>query len=388
MSVARARLVAGVASAFVLVSIAAGAALGPTSGIVFLIAVVAFATVGVLIVSVRPRNAIGWLFLGTAVLWASGTFATDYAVYVYSGGHESPWATAAAWYGEWYWLPALSLVGIFNAFLFPTGRLPTRRWRPVFVLAVLAIAAFTIVAALDASLEPNDEVKVSNPLGISSLGDVEEGVLGGLLGSSLSGLALIAMVSLVLRFRRSRGEERQQIKWFAYAGVLLVLGWFALIFLEELAGGLGDSGYAVLMSLPPIAAGIAVLRYRLYDIDVVINRTLVYGSVTALLAGSYLGLVLLLQLAFSPLTEGNGVAVALSTLAVAGLFRPARNRVQALVDRRFYRRRYDAQQTLEGFAARLREEVDLDALRAELTGVVAETMQPAHVSLWLKEAPE
>jgi hypothetical protein len=382
------RSLAGASFAFVLVALGVGTVLGPTSDVVFQLAVIAFATVGALIVSVRPRNAIGWLFLGVAVLWASGTLATDYAVHVYSRGDESAWATACAWYAEWFWLPALSLVGVFNSFLFPTGRLPTRRWLPVFVLAVLACAAFTILAALDPNLEPSEEITVSNPLGVSSLSDVEEGVLGGILGSSLSVLALVAMVSLVLRFRRSRGEERQQLKWFAYAGVLLVLGWFALIFVEETVGGIGDSGYAVLMSLPPIAAGIAVLRYRLYDIDVVINRTLVYGSVTALLAGSYLGLVLLLQFAFSPLTEGNGVAVALSTLAVAALFRPARNRVQALVDRRFYRRHYDAQRTLEGFAASLRDEVDLDALRAELTDVVAETMQPAHVSLWLREAQE
>jgi hypothetical protein len=381
------RVLAGAGFALVLASMAASFAVGRNTGFVFLFAVLAFATVGALIASMRPRNAIGWLFLGVAVLWASGTFASDYAIHVYSRGDESAWATAGAWYGEWFWLPAISLVGVFNSFLFPTGRLPTRRWLPVFVVAVSAIAGFTILAALDPDLEPSEEVKVSNPLGVSSLGDVEEGVFGGILGISLSLLALIAMVSLVVRFRRSRGEERQQIKWFAYAGVLLVLGWFVLIAVEE-AVGIGDSGFAVLMSLPPIAAGIAVFRYRLYDIDVVINRTLVYGSVTALLAGSYLGLVLLLQLAFSPLTEGNGVAVALSTLAVAGLFRPARNRVQALVDRRFYRRRYDAQRTLEGFAARLRDEVDLDALRAELTGVVAETMQPAHVSLWLREVVE
>jgi hypothetical protein len=388
VSVGRARIAAGAAVAVVVCSAVTGAVALGASGGTIMVAMGSFAAVGALIAWLRPGNRIGWLFLAVAVLWATGTLATDYAVHVLSRGDDSSWAVAAGWYAEWFWLPAISLIGIFNLFLFPTGRLHSPRWRPVFLFAVFLVGAFTILAALDSELEPAEDVRASNPVGVSGLGDVEEGVLGGILGSSLAGLALTAMVSLVLRFRRSKGEERQQLKWFAYAGVLLVPGWFVLIFVEEAVGGTQDSGYAVLMSLPPIAAGIAVLRYRLYDIDVVINRTLVYGLVTALLAGSYLGLVLLLQLAFSPLTEGNGVAVALSTLAVAGLFRPARNRVQALVDRRFYRRRYDAQQTLEGFAASLRDEVDLDALRAELTGVVAETMQPAHVSLWLKEAPE
>jgi hypothetical protein len=210
--------------------------------------------------------------------------------------------------------------------------------------------------------------------------------------------------AVVVRLRRARGDERQQLKWFAYVAALMATGFAvaALSLAIAAAGGWDEdnlptwlgafgtvgwmTGLLALVLALPVAIGVSVLKYRLYDIDVVINRTLVYGSVTALLAGAYLGLVLLFQLAFSPVTEGSGLAVALSTLAVAALFRPARNRVQRLVDRRFYRGKYDAQQTLEGFAARLREEVDLDALRGELTGVVAETMQPAHVSLWLREA--
>jgi hypothetical protein len=233
---------------------------------------------------------------------------------------------------------------------------------------------------------------LDNPVGIAGAGEALRwiggiGTVGLLIGYVGAGL------SLIVRFRRAGSLERQQIKWFAYvAGVMLAglglaltdtvlgrwthapgyIGWFTFL----TAVGLGL----------PAAIAVAVFRYRLDDIDVVINRTLVYGSVTALLAGAYLGLVLLFQLAFQPVTEGSGLAVALSTLAVAALFRPARSRVQGLVDRRFYRRKYDAQRTLEGFAARLREEVDLDALRSELTGVVSDTMQPAHVSLWLREA--
>ncbi len=387
MSVRGARLLAGAAIGAVVASGVWALTLdGATTTRSLWVPIGFFAIVGALIASLRPRNPIGWLFLVVAVLWSTGTFAMDYAVDVYSRGRESSWAAAAAWYAEWYWLPALSLVGIFNALLFPTGRLHSRRWRPVFFVAALAIGALTVLAALDPDLEPSEGVRVSNPVGISPFGDVEDGVLGRVLGSSLAGLAAAAMVSLLLRFRRSRGEERQQLKWFAYTGALLVLGWFVLIFLEEVLEGVGNAGYAFLLSLPPIAAAIAILRYRLYEIDVVINRTLVYGSLTALLAGTYLGVVLLLQLALGPVTEGNELAVAGSTLAVAALFRPARRRIQEAVDRRFYRRKYDAERTLAAFSARLRDEVELEALAADLGRVVRETVQPAHVSLWLREA--
>jgi hypothetical protein len=224
------------------------------------------------------------------------------------------------------------------------------------------------------------------------------------LGDVLAGIAfLLAAVSLVVRFRRSRGTERLQLKWFAYVGVLavagLVVAMVAVLFGTQpgeeggdtpvdIAGAVGwFVGLGTIVIGIPVATGIAILRHRLYDIDVVINRTLVYGALTATLLVSYLGLVLLLQVALSPLTEDNGLAIAGSTLGVAALFRPARTRIQAGVDRRFFRSKYDAARTLEGFGARLRDQVELDSLSAELRGVVAETMQPSHLSLWLRSAP-
>jgi hypothetical protein len=224
-----------------------------------------------------------------------------------------------------------------------------------------------------------------NPIGIPGLHDVEEGPISVVLLLGALSSVLAGMVSVVVRFRRSRGEERQQMKWFTFAVVLLIV---EFVFQSAILDGAGGDRIPVIdgiaMALVPISAAVAIFRYRLYDIDVVINRALVYGALTAVLAAAYLGLVVVFQEVLSPLTADSDVAVAGSTLAVAALFRPVRARVQEFIDRRFYRHKYDASETLEEFASSLRDEVDLDSLSRELVGVVADTMQPAHASLWLR----
>jgi hypothetical protein len=265
--------------------------------------------------------------------------------------------------------------GTFLPLLFPTGRPLTPRWAVVVWLAAVAVALSFVSSAFKAG--PLDGAPaVDNPLGIDSPAVVIIGKIGGFL---LIPALVASILSLVLRFRSSSGVERQQIKWVASAALLLPLA----------ATGLGLGGEAswplilIALVIVAIAVTIAMLRYRLYDIDVVINRALVYGCLTATLVATYLASVLLLQLALEPFTQGSGLAVAASTLAAAALVRPARTRIQAIVDRRFFRRKYDAALTLERFGARLRDEVDLDTVRSDLRTAVAETMQPAHVSLWV-----
>jgi hypothetical protein len=345
-----------------------------TGDLVWPAVVLGFAFVGALIASRHPGNAVGWIFgVGAAAFSLSG-LAESYAVYTLFadpggllGGGET-----MAWLSVWVWvLGGVPLIILFPL-LFPNGRLLSPRWRPVVGVALAALVILSVGIALTPG-RFDDLSPVENPYGVGgTAGDVFGAMQG--LGWLLLILALIASAtSLVLRFRRSRGVERLQLKWVAAASVVVV----ASFLLWEVWEGMAPLGIFTMV----LAAGIAILRHRLYDIDVVINRTLVYGALTATLAATYVGLVLLLQLVLSP---GSDLAIAGSTLAVAALFRPARARIQGAVDRRFYRRKYDAQRTLEGFAGRLRDEVELDSLSASLRTVVTETMQPAHVSLWLR----
>jgi hypothetical protein len=344
-------------------------------------------TIGALVASRRPQNPIGWIFcamaLGTAASFMSDSYASE------ARAHSLPAASYVSWFNTWLWIPTFLVAATFLLLLFPEGKLPSRRWRPV---ALVTGAALVLVALEEATTTEPLTGGYENPFGVTGRADDVLSMLRPVVLSLLLIAAAAAVLALISRFRGARGERRQQLKWFLFPAAFMPVG-FSLAGIQDGIGGihpLGDIGWmaalvAVVFGIP-LGAGIAILRYRLYDIDVVINRTLVYGSLTALLAGTYLGFVLLFGLALEPLTGGSELAVAASTLAVAALFRPARRRIQAAVDRRFYRRKYDAARTLESFSARLRAEIDLDALRAELTGVVRETMQPAHVSLWLREA--
>jgi hypothetical protein len=353
---------------------------------------IGFALVGALVASRHPSNAVGWLLLVAAVALGLDTFMT-----VYASQSSSPGAVWAAWLNSWLLFVWLYLPALFLTLAFPAGRLLSRRWRAAVWLGVGAVAANVVGTAFaPGALDVPSDRPIRNPLGIEGrVGDMLSWLSGA--GELLAaGTLVLGGLSLVLRLRRSRGRERQQVTWFAYVGMLALVPFVVLVLVSVLAGDQGApwlnalaliawwSLVVLLLVGLPSAIGIAILRHQLYDIDVVINRTLVYGALTLTLGASYLGSVLLLQLVLNPLTQGSGLAVAVSTLAVAGLFRPARRRIQLVVDRRFFRHRYDAARTLEAFGSRLRDQLDVDALGNDLQVVVRDTMQPAHVSLWLR----
>jgi hypothetical protein len=358
---------------------------------VLLIALLAFSTVGALVASRRPENAVGWIFCAVGILLGFGfsaQFYADYALVVRPG--SLPGGEIAVWSFSWFG-PLLSAAPTFLLLLFPDGRLLSRRWRTVAWLAGGAAVTSVVGLAFRPGTLDEDYPAVTNPFGVGgSLGDLLAPM--GSAGLALATVALLlSLISMILRFWRSRGKERQQLKWIAYAGGMMV---FAFLVTETVPGTglIADlvwaTGFVALVGLP-VAAGIAILRYRLYDIDVVINRTLVYGSLTATLAGVYLGGVVSLQSVFRALTgQESQLAVVASTLAIAALFQPLRRRIQAFIDRRFYRKKYDAARTLEAFSARLRDETDLDRLGDDLVFVVHETVQPAHASLWLRPPKE
>ena len=356
--------------------------------IVLNLAALSFASVGAILVSRLPYNVIGWLLASGGFCFALGTGASSLADAGLTGDPGSvPGAIWFAWLGNWIWAPAIgTIIGL--VLFYPTGRLVSRHWRPV----ALAAAAVIVLVSTGGALGPwpQGQFPVENPLLIT--GWFED--LSSLLSVAVSPLAVLvaflAVASLVLRYRRSVGVERQQLKWFAFAAGVSVPAFLVSTALYGAAGTAGIvgniAGFVAYcgFALLPVAIGIAVLRYRLYEIDRIISRTIAYATVTGVLVIVFAGAILLFQAVLAPLTGGNTVAVAASTLVVAALFQPLRRRVQARVDRLFNRSRYDAERTLAAFAGRLRDEVDLRQLTTEITSAVDHTVQPVSVSLWVR----
>jgi hypothetical protein len=363
--------------------------------------VLAFPLVGALIVSRRPHNPIGWICLAEGFLWMFLTVIDYYGVYGLARPGSVPFPVVIYALAQWLWVPTVGLLAIYLPLLFPDGRLPSRRWRPLAWLSGAVIVLASVTQGLIPGPLP-DFGGVRNPFGLERqpwVADAANAILVPFLVCILA-----SVVGLILRYRRSGGEVRQQIKWIAFAASFLglmfvtaMVSGLTVFFFAPETWGSGNNlplWFDLLFSVAllsfggvPVAVGFAVLKYRLYNIDLLINRTLVYGALTATLALIYFGGVAMTQAIFRALTGQEHqpqLAVVVSTLAIAALFNPLRRRIQAFIDRRFYRRKYDAAKTLETFSAKLRDETDLDALSDDLVGVVRETMQPAHVSLWLR----
>jgi PAS domain S-box-containing protein len=350
---------------------------------------ISFSTVGAIVTPrLPPRNPIGWIFCAIGVIAGMRLFVSEYAIVTLLAEPSSvpamlPGGEVLAWISSWLWVSHIGLFVVL-ALLFPDGRLPSSRWRPFGWLVGVVIVTGTVSVALWPETAAGFDL-INHPLGIEVATDTVNPV-----ETILYALGLVAAASLLVRLRRSIGVERQQVKWFAYAVAVLATSAILAYVISESVGVVWlelASSMLVIASVVglPVAVGIAILRYRLYNIDLLLNRTLVYGALTAVLAAVYVGSIVLFQAFFRAFTgQESQLAVVISTLAIAALFTPLRLRIQSFIDRRFYRRKYDARKTLEAFSAKLRTETDLDALRSELIAVIRETMQPTRVSLWLK----
>jgi hypothetical protein len=350
-----------------------------------------FSTVGAIVASRRPENPVGWLLCLFALGESISHFSGQYAIYALLAQPDSlPAGEAMAWVSSWL---VFIIIGfsVLYILLFPTGRLPSRRWRWVTWLTVAFVLVGVILGAFSSG--PVEGLgPIRNPLGIEGFSNVYDSILFTMVFTMVATVLVVAAaLSVFMRLRRAKGVERQQIKWFAYAAAATVMGLVLAYIIPDVIDvplwfeRIGHAIFLLLIPAIPISIGIAILKYRLYDIDLLINRTLVYGSLTATLVALYFGGIVVLQRIFVALTgETSTLAVVASTLAIAALFNPLRRRIQSFIDRRFYRRKYDARKTLEAFSSTLRDETDLEALNDDLVGVVRETMQPAHTSLWLR----
>jgi hypothetical protein len=396
----------GVLEAFSRSAQSPGITVGTVSETLTFVSFLAFPIIGALVFSRHPRNPIGWICLADGLLWMILAVTDSYSVYGVARPGSVPFPVAIGAIGnQWLWVPTVGLLGIYLVLLFPDGRLPSRRWRPLAWFSGAVIVLLSVAEGLAPGPLEN-QGGVRNPFGIEALPWLQDAAY--IILPLLPLCIFASSVSMVLRFRRSRGEVRQQIKWIAFvasvAGLLYLCAMISqLVLVLTVSGSDGSlpplplwiellASVAVLgFAGVPVAIGFAVLKYRLYDIDVIINRTLVYGSLSVTLIVLYFGGVITVQGVFRALTgqeEQPQLAIVVSTLVIAALFNPLRKRIQSFIDRRFYRRKYDARKTLETFSATLRDETDLEALNDELVGVVRETMQPVHVSVWLRSGPK
>ena len=370
----------GLSCAYLTIAVAAGTTLGDAGSAMVGIT---FSTVGVIIASKRRQNRVGWIFLGIGVSLALNGFSFTFADYLRESRGGSLWHWFS-WVGTWSWQPGFFLLFPTLFLVFPDGHVRWKRGRTFLKICGVALVASLLGTIWNPADLPG-ESGYRNPVGIDGLLNISDVFL--VAGSLLwTPVALYASVrALHVRFRASVGVERQQLKWFVFAGLAtLVLYVAGSSFYNMMGSALGGTVALIGVPLLPLATAVAILRYRLYDIDRILNRTLVYAALSIVLAAAYLLIVVLLQGAIGPLTQDSDLAIAGSTLAVAALFRPLRSQVQHFIDRRFYRRKYDAAETLEAFSTRLREQVDLESLRGDIVTIVRDTMQPSHASLWLR----
>jgi len=343
----------------------------------------AYLVVGLVMLARLPGHRLGWVMTAIGVITSVGVLAQEYARFgLVTRAEPVIGSVFAAWVAQWWWFPAISLVLVIVPLLFPTGRVPGPRWRWLLRAAVTIITITTFGAALAPELV-GDDYRVPNPIGVGGVGDIEGGLVGNVLFLGLAFCMALTLVSLIFRFRRSKGVERQQMKWFVFAGALTI----AVPTLEEFGGDVVINSnvlFAMVVMLQPLAIGIAVLRYRLYEIDRLISRTLTYGLLTALLLGVYFGGVTILSSVTALFAGSSPIAVAAATLLTAAFFGPARRRIQSVVDRRFNRARYDAVLTVDAYRAGLRDELELGTITEQLQGVVQRTIQPSATSVWLR----
>ena len=344
------------------------------------VAFLSFGFVGALVTHRFPSHKLGHLFAAISLSSVLASATDDYARAALTRAERLPGYVAAAWIQNWIWFLPLGLVFTFGILLFPDGRLPNPRWRAVGWLAAVGLLGFSANMALTEG--PLDGFPtLQNPMGVLADSPLS---LVFFLGIVLAALA--SVVSMFVRFRNGDSIERAQLK---YVTLSVTVGLGTLLVMPYVPVDIGESGsdilFGLMIALFPVACGISILKYRLFDIDVIVNRALVYGSLTAILAGAYLAIVFALQQVL-PLGQRSDFVVAASTLAVAGLFRPVRGRVQSFIDRRFFRRKYDAASTIESFAARLRSEVALEEVERDVLETLRATMAPAHASLWMRDA--